>query len=74
MIRESEWTHTLPPGVEMPRQGWKVHLSTVPDEDRLLLARASALLFAAEIPFKFLTYPARLRARLNIWPSSPTRS
>jgi hypothetical protein len=54
------WTHVFPPGVRLRAQGWKVHVSVVPDSAGPLLDRVIPVLVAYGCPFKFAASPERL--------------
>ncbi|MFG3052410.1 class III lanthionine synthetase LanKC [Kitasatospora sp. NPDC048239] len=55
------WTVLLPDGVELPEQGWKIHVSTVPAEAERTLAELYRTCVAARVPFKFLRSAQALR-------------
>lgn len=48
------WKYYYPPTFDLPRQGWKIHVSARPGDDQEALRRVSGLLIALEIPFKHL--------------------
>ncbi|MEV0247306.1 class III lanthionine synthetase LanKC [Nocardia sp. NPDC050712] len=49
------WTHWLPPGVELPDQGWKVHVSSSLDNTHLVLDIVAKICGELGVPFKHLT-------------------
>jgi len=49
-----DWTSLTPPDAELPAQGWKVHVSTVPDDASEALARTWDYCVGRGVPFKFL--------------------
>ena len=55
------WVIVSPEDNESPRQGWKVHISTVPDTAQQALAVVSEIAFASGTPFKYLSGVAELR-------------
>ncbi|WP_411096484.1 class III lanthionine synthetase LanKC [Streptomyces sp. 020-2-3H-GM] len=48
------WTSLLPENGEPAGQGWKIHVSTVPEEAERTLADTAAVCRAHGVPFKFL--------------------
>lgn len=48
------WTYHHIPGIFMPTQGWKVHISTVYNEADKVLSCISKILINLEIPFKHI--------------------
>jgi tRNA A-37 threonylcarbamoyl transferase component Bud32 len=49
------WTHCHPSQLELPLQGWKIHVSATPDNAGELLLAVSSHCMRHGIPFKFLT-------------------
>lgn len=56
------WIGFTPDDVELPWQGWKIHVSAVPDRAQQCLDLVSALLIRRGTAFKFLRRPSLLRA------------
>ncbi|MDX3078080.1 class IV lanthionine synthetase LanL [Streptomyces sp. MI02-7b] len=50
----SDWHFLAPVGHQMPPQGWKIHISSVPRDAATVLDRVAALLVERGIPFKHL--------------------
>ncbi|WP_432103966.1 class III lanthionine synthetase LanKC [Streptomyces sp. bgisy091] len=48
------WTSLVPEGVRPAEQGWKIHVSTVPDEAAATLRDTARVCFRHGVPFKFL--------------------
>ncbi|NID16450.1 class III lanthionine synthetase LanKC [Luteibacter yeojuensis] len=67
--RSGIWMHCSPPGVELPAQGWKIHVSSVASTARIVLSIAAAALVASGTAFKFAA-DARTLAAINgkRWP------
>lgn len=57
-----EWVTFLAPG-QLPQQGWKVHVSSTPDEAEEVLAICAEHCLEAGLTFKFLRSPACLMMR-----------
>ncbi|RMI12956.1 class III lanthionine synthetase LanKC [Cellulomonas triticagri] len=57
------WCHVEPPGVELPAQGWKIHLSTTLEGATALLDVAARRCFDLGLAFKFLATRHELHAR-----------
>ena len=48
------WFHVQPDGAELPRQGWKLHVSATQDNAQELLAAVAAYCNEHRVPFKYL--------------------
>jgi hypothetical protein len=48
------WCDCMRSDAEMPAQGWKIHLSATPAHATGILLTAARILFAANVPFKFV--------------------
>ncbi len=57
------WSFHAPHGCRLPSQGWKIHVSTVPDRAEPVLAIVRAFCEARRIPFKFIRNPHVLTNR-----------
>ncbi|MGE7435710.1 class III lanthionine synthetase LanKC [Kitasatospora sp. NPDC001175] len=57
------WSFHVPHGCRLPLQGWKIHVSTVPDRAEPVLAIVRAFCEARRIPFKFIRNPHVLTNR-----------
>ncbi|WP_354639250.1 class III lanthionine synthetase LanKC [Kitasatospora camelliae] len=57
------WSFHAPHGCRLPSQGWKIHVSTVPDRAEAVLAVVRAFCEAGRIPFKFIRNPHVLTDR-----------
>jgi hypothetical protein len=55
------WTQMRPEGVGRPEQGWKIHISAVPDEASSTLDIVADACLARRVPFKFLRSARALR-------------
>ncbi|MFJ9607328.1 class III lanthionine synthetase LanKC [Kitasatospora sp. NPDC101176] len=55
------WTALRPDGVRPPEQGWKLHVSTVPEEAEQTLATVARICTAHRVTFKFLRSDDALR-------------
>ncbi|MFJ4821695.1 class III lanthionine synthetase LanKC [Streptomyces bacillaris] len=53
-VRSGLWTSLLPEGRELAEQGWKIHISTVPEEAEATLRDTARICLAHGVPFKFL--------------------
>ncbi|WP_166785802.1 MULTISPECIES: class III lanthionine synthetase LanKC [Cryobacterium] len=62
-IIEAEWTHAIPVGVELAEQGWKIHVSAIPEHAQSALTAVAQILVAENTAFKYLSSPERLSAR-----------
>ncbi len=51
------WTHTFPRSHESLRQGWKIHISAIPDNCKQILERCTDICVRQEVAFKFLADP-----------------
>jgi serine/threonine protein kinase len=47
------WAHARPAGPRPAGQGWKIHVSAVPEAAEVTLARCAEILLPAGVPFKF---------------------
>lgn len=67
--RSGLWMHCSPPGVRLPAQGWKIHVSSVASTARIVLSIAAATLVASGVAFKFAA-DTRVLSALNgkRWP------
>lgn len=50
----STWKFYYPPTLDLPTQGWKIHISARPGDDEKALQRVPDLLFRLGVPFKHL--------------------
>ncbi|MFJ1708369.1 class III lanthionine synthetase LanKC [Kitasatospora sp. NPDC088346] len=57
------WSFHAPRDCRLPSQGWKIHVSTVPDRAEPLLATVRAYCEARRIPYKFIRSPHVLTDR-----------
>ncbi|MFE1541430.1 class III lanthionine synthetase LanKC [Streptomyces microflavus] len=48
------WTSLVPEHAELAEQGWKIHVSTVPDEAEATLRDTARICLSHGVPFKFL--------------------
>ncbi|MFJ2203944.1 class III lanthionine synthetase LanKC [Streptomyces microflavus] len=48
------WTSLVPEHAELAEQGWKIHVSTVPDEAEATLRDTARICLSRGVPFKFL--------------------
>jgi hypothetical protein len=71
MRRSGIWVHCMPPGLALPAQGWKIHISSVASTARIVLSIAAATLVASDVAFKF-SADARIHDAVNAkrWPRS----
>ncbi|MER5671457.1 class III lanthionine synthetase LanKC [Pseudonocardia alni] len=60
--RNGPWVVLRPPGVELPDQGWKVHVSATPDNAAELVALVVRWALAHATTVKFLSGPALVLA------------
>jgi len=69
--RSGIWMQCMPPSAKLPPQGWKIHVSSVPETARVVLMITAAALVARGTAFKFAA-DARMLAALNgkRWPRS----
>jgi predicted Ser/Thr protein kinase len=51
--RSGIWMHCRPPGITLPMQGWKIHVSSVAVTAHIVLSIAAATLVASGTAFKF---------------------
>jgi hypothetical protein len=67
--RSGIWMHCAPSGIDLPAQGWKIHVSSVASTARIVLSIAAATLVASGTAFKFAA-DARMLAAINgkRWP------
>lgn len=47
------WRHVEPPSLRLPVQGWKIHVSTTPENAQDVLSRTAGMCFSAGLAFKF---------------------
>ena len=47
------WRHVEPPSLRLPVQGWKIHVSTTPENAQDVLSRTAGMCFRAGLAFKF---------------------
>ncbi|MER5934759.1 class III lanthionine synthetase LanKC [Streptomyces sp. NPDC002054] len=59
----SEWVVMAPPGVTLPKQGWKIHVSATLDNAAHLLDLVAKYCVAEGVMFKFIRSPQLLRQR-----------
>lgn len=59
---DTPWTYWHPRGLQLPDQGWKVHLSATPDNAQEILHVASGFCHTHRLSFKHLTGPAEIAA------------
>jgi serine/threonine protein kinase len=55
------WTIMQPPGTELPEQGWKIHVSSTPDDASEVLHKVANICFDRRSAFKFLRSEESLR-------------
>ncbi|MFH8515196.1 class III lanthionine synthetase LanKC [Streptomyces gelaticus] len=55
------WTALHPASARLPEQGWKIHISTVPEEAELTLADTARICLEQGVAFKFLRSTRALR-------------
>ncbi|MFB7916697.1 class III lanthionine synthetase LanKC [Streptomyces sp. NPDC056061] len=55
------WTALHPEAAELPEQGWKIHISTVPEEAERTLADTARICLEQGVAFKFLRSARALR-------------
>ncbi|MFF9318717.1 class III lanthionine synthetase LanKC [Streptomyces sp. NPDC014735] len=55
------WTALHPASAQLPEQGWKIHISTLPDEAERTLADTARICLEQGVPFKFLRSARALR-------------
>ncbi|WP_314711791.1 class III lanthionine synthetase LanKC [Propionibacterium acidifaciens] len=48
------WEYVMPPGMNMPEQGWKIHVSATMENAQKLLGDVASYCHASAVPFKFL--------------------
>ncbi|MEV7927090.1 class III lanthionine synthetase LanKC [Kitasatospora sp. NPDC088779] len=59
--RRGLWTALRPDGARLPEQGWKIHVSTVPEEAEATLRAVARVCMARRTTFKFLRSDEALR-------------
>lgn len=64
LVRDGFWVHAEPEHVDLPPQGWKIHISATLDNAEDILARVSSFLVAKGTAFKF-AMDRRTLAMLN---------
>jgi Protein kinase domain/Lanthionine synthetase C-like protein len=57
ITRDGVWFHVHTPRIVIPAQGWKVHLSSLPDNSIAILTAAATVALENDIPFKFALDP-----------------
>ncbi len=57
ILRDQVWFHVTNPSIKLPHQGWKIHLSAVPDNSLKILSTVADLVLQRNIPFKFALDP-----------------
>ncbi|GAA5037630.1 class III lanthionine synthetase LanKC [Microbacterium fluvii] len=62
--QDDHWIHWTAPGITVPEQGWKVHVSATLGTASEALRQASAYCRQQRVAFKHLRSPSRLRASL----------
>jgi hypothetical protein len=55
------WTKLNPDPTALPEQGWKIHLSTIPERAKATLDAATEICVPRSVPFKFLRSADALR-------------
>ncbi|MEE1767662.1 class III lanthionine synthetase LanKC [Streptomyces sp. JV185] len=55
------WTALRPASVELPEQGWKIHISTLPEDAERTLADTARICLEQGVTFKFLRSSRALR-------------
>lgn len=48
------WEYVMPSGVDMPEQGWKIHVSATMENAQKLLGEVASYCHGLTVPFKFL--------------------
>ncbi|MEV3875192.1 class III lanthionine synthetase LanKC [Streptomyces sp. NPDC049906] len=61
--RHGDWLSFHPPGVHLPAQGWKIHVSAAADNAERVLERVLALCVERRLPLKFVPGPGLLFLR-----------
>ncbi len=51
--RSNVWFHARPRGMGLPKQGWKIHVSSLPTDCEEVLGNVATLCVRKETPFKF---------------------
>lgn len=51
---DDHWIHMMPPGTRLQEQGWKIHVSSRPDEAVACIRTVSRLLIEKQVTFKFV--------------------
>src|SRR5689334_8289205 len=52
--RRRLWTELHPDGVRLPEQGWKIHISAVPEQAESTVDVVAGICLPRRVPFKFL--------------------
>ncbi|MBE1556951.1 class III lanthionine synthetase LanKC [Sporosarcina limicola] len=52
---DDHWTYCFPANASLPIQGWKIHISAVPDNAKKTLDLASSYLLKNNVPFKYVS-------------------
>lgn len=61
--RGTDWVVLTPPGVTLPRQGWKIHVSATLDNAGHILDVVAKYCTAEQVMFKFIGSPGLLQRR-----------
>lgn len=64
-VGDETWSFWMPPGVTLPEQGWKLHVSATPATADAVLATVSLHCNRHALPFKFLRDRRTLQATLG---------
>lgn len=71
LVRSGIWYGAHPGRIELPDQGWKLHVSVRTRDAKRLLARLFPILLQAQVPFKFLLDPFMTTlSNGKVWPRS----
>lgn len=60
---DTEWIYLRPPGIELPKQGWKIHVSATLDNAERVLSRVLDYCIPRRVSFKFIRDRAVLARR-----------
>ena len=67
--RGNKWFYTEPPDEHLPTQGWKIHVSAIPNNSEEILRKTAATCIHKRIAFKFSLDPTILSLSIDkIWP------
>lgn len=64
-VEDGTWAHLHPPGIALPDQGWKIHLSATPDHAAQVVDVAARYCHAHGLAFKHLVDHATVAAQLS---------